>query len=96
MKLSDLNPQITGNSPDGVNQIIFDCPKCGKPYRILILAKFNQPHGPAGYWSWTFDVNATNGYDAITITPSINNPNHGRKKLCGWHGSIVNGEVINN
>ncbi len=79
MRFQDLNPKISEND------IIFDCPKCGKPYKIWIAAKFRTP-ASNGTWCWDHDG------ENVTITPSILFHLHGRKP-CGWHGSVTNGEV---
>lgn len=86
MKFSTLNPLISATD------IIFDCAKCGPPHRVWIAARYRQ--SPIqGTWSWTAPDDGSGGYDAITISPSIDNHSHGRKKQCGWHISVVNGEV---
>lgn len=86
MKFSSLNPKISGTD------ISFDCPKC-PGQRVWISALYRQPPDPTGRWSWTAPDDGSGGYDAITITPSINNHHHG-KIPCGWHGSIVNGDIV--
>lgn len=93
MKLADLNPSITGTT-GGLNELTFDCPKCGKPYRIRIVMRLNGPTGGErpGVWSWTFDENDI--AKGITVSPSIQNNDHGRKKSCGYHCSILNGEIV--
>lgn len=85
MDFSELNPKISGTD------ISFDCAKCGHPHRIWIAARYRQAPS-VGVWCWDAPVDSPNGYNAITITPSINNHHHGRKS-CGWHVTITNGEV---
>lgn len=80
MKFQELNPIISETD------ITFDCPKCGPPHRIWIAARFNK-HATDGTWFWTH-----NG-ESVTIVPSIYNQVHGRVP-CGWHGSIIEGEVV--
>lgn len=88
MKLSSLNPKMTGGC-DGTNEISFDCPVCGPPYRISIRARLNgDPAG--GIWRWT---RRGTDWDSITISPSISNSNHGKKKTCTCHITITNGKV---
>lgn len=88
MKFSTLNPVISATD------ITFDCVKCGPPYKVWISARYRQPP-QEGIWCWDApEPNSANfnGYDSITITPSIRNHHHG-KKLCGWHLSVNDGEV---
>lgn len=92
MRFADLNPSITQSPLTGYNCIVFDCPSCGKPYRISIQASFRAAAPPAqSIWCWDYDAAGL-----VTISPSINNavPGHGRKKRCSFHGSVVRGEVV--
>jgi hypothetical protein len=73
----------------GLHDIVFDCPKCGPPYQIGIKARFGGLSSNPGIWAWEHDAEYR-----LTITPSIDNQHHGRKKQCGWHGSITNGEIV--
>lgn len=82
------NLSITQAS-DGLHDIVFDCPKCGSPYKISIKARLGGPVSNPGIWAWTFDEQ-----NRLTVTPSIDNRHHGRKKDCSWHGSIVQGELL--
>lgn len=85
MKFSELHPKISETD------ITFDCLKCGPPHRVGISARHNGAIEP-GVWTWSCS-GSEQGYDGITISPSIQSITHGRKP-CGWHVSIVNGEVI--
>jgi Family of unknown function (DUF6527) len=94
MKFSELNPKITEVDwgTEMVNEIIFDCPKCGPPHRVSIHARFNQSPKD-GVWGWTATWGDGRVYDSVTITPSIRNHFHGHKP-CGFHCSITKGEVL--
>lgn len=82
---------MTGSfSNPGANEITFDCPKCGVPYKIAIFARMNGV-AKDGIWSWT---GVALDYSDFTVAPSIHNHTHGRKKDCGWHGWIQNGLVM--
>jgi hypothetical protein len=87
MRLKDLNFKMVGVAWDDgksmVNELTFDCPKCGTPYRVSIHARLGGPSCEKdGTWSWT--LGNPNDFESITVAPSIRNPNHGRKKACGW------------
>lgn len=86
MRLNDLHPVIGGSGE--FNELSFDCPLCGPPYRIWILMKLGGP-AKDGIWKWTFDADGN-----VSIDPSINNHNHGRKKTCNFHCTITKGEVL--
>ena len=90
MRLSAFNPQL------GARELTFDCPKCGKPYRVSVHISPSAPS--AGFWQISLPPQpmGEDGWDGVTISPSIINENHGRKKSCGWHGSIINGNIITN
>jgi Family of unknown function (DUF6527) len=93
VRFADLNPKITGSGIVGVNELSFDCPKCGKPFRVDIHCRLNGPADQAkAIWAWSGDFTKPS-YDSVSIQPSISNHHHGRKE-CGWHGSITNGEVL--
>lgn len=88
-RFSDLRPSITGTliPGAGTNEITFDCPKCGPPFRVYVRANFGGPADPAkAVWAWSVEDGE------ITLSPSIHNHHHGRQ-LCGWHGSITKGVV---
>jgi hypothetical protein len=85
MRLADLHPDLIGTS-GGLNQLTFDCPLCGPPHKIQLTMKLGGPPKD-GIFGWTHD--GTN----ITVEPSIHNHEHGRKKQCGYHCRIINGEV---
>lgn len=91
MKLSELNPRMTGNGP--LNQLVFDCPKCGPPYIISVHCHRADADDKRRIWKWSVP-DGQFGWDVFSLSPSINNRDHGRKKLCGCHLSIVNGEVV--
>lgn len=93
-RLVDLNPQMTGNATGsrGYNTLTFDCPRCGPPYVIGIAVHMPEYHKvPAQIPAWTLHING--GWERSTLEPSIDNPNHGRRKACGWHGHITDGQV---
>jgi hypothetical protein len=96
MKFSALNPQMTGTSDLGdgeaKNELTFDCPKCGPPYRISIHCHQGEPDAARALWKWAMPP-GVNDWDRITIDPSISNHHHGRKP-CGYHLSVINGEVV--
>jgi hypothetical protein len=86
MDLNQLNYKFVVTT-DGCHELSFDCPMCGPPYRVWLRCRHKGPPSP-GTWAWDFDG------PTITLTPSIRNNMHGRKKVCGWHGSITGGQVI--
>ncbi len=93
--LRDLNYKMTGAdwyAGTQVNELSFDCPKCGAPYRVSVYCRLNgPPEEGRGLWSWKLS-NPNDGW-SITLHASIRNPNHGRKKSCGWHGTVSGGIV---
>lgn len=97
MRPATLSPRLL-HSPTAslyTHQLAFDCPKCGRPYLITANLVIGAPPGIPGVWGLTLpDVPSGDGWDGVTVTPSIQTNTHGRKKLCGFHCSIVNGEVL--
>lgn len=81
-----LNYRFSGPPGD----FSFDCPSCGKPYRIWFRVHTDAPK--EGTWQIiTADSWAT--MEGLSITPSIHNHHHGRRKACNWHGTVTNGMV---
>ena len=93
MKLADFDPCWSPSMIAGVKQLRFMCPLCGPPYLISVLCRLNGPQEP-GIWACAPDIGTINWQHGLTLSPSIVNSNHGRKKTCGWHGSVINGELI--
>lgn len=97
-RLASLHPSLTQSvGADGyTHQLALDCPSCGSVYRLVICVVLNAPPpGRAGVWG--LQVPATpsgDGWDGVSMSPSFQNSNHGRKRLCHVHFSIVNGEVV--
>jgi hypothetical protein len=91
MRLADLHPVVTAAGKGDLNELTFDCPRCGPPYRICVYMRL---HGPAGNGVWAWEMGPPGQLENITVNPSIDNPNHGRKKVCGFHCTITNGDVI--
>lgn len=96
MKFSELHPEMTGMSgpEDGprYNQLTFDCPKCGPPFRIQIHCHQGEPDAKRALWHWHTSAGLY-GWDVMTISPSISNHHHGRRE-CGCHLSVTDGEVL--
>lgn len=89
VKLSTLNPQFWA-----IGQMAFDCPQCGVPHRIIINVHGGQPNDLTRTWNWNYGGGVMD-WESLTLQPSIRNAMHGRKKSCGWHGNVTNGEVTN-
>jgi hypothetical protein len=98
MKLSELNPIYRKNSDRDEYSLQFDCPVCGNPYRILIIVGLTMRESKeCRVWKVSHLPDGPDWVNTVTITPSINNTTagHGRKHpTCGFHGTIVNGEII--
>ena len=93
MRLATLNPKLTW-SDFGGHCLAFDCPKCGSPYRIEVHCVIGEPPGTSGWWGITLpDRPSGDGWNGVSVKPSIQNNNHGRKKECGFHCTITDGEV---
>lgn len=93
MKLASLNPECVSGPVvvgHGTATLSFNCPRCGPPHRILVLV---GEHVIADH-VWKMIVPTGNDLTSITVEPSINNHYHARMKPCGWHGTIINGEVL--
>lgn len=93
MRLADLNPScVAGPVVQGLGTatLSFDCPRCGPPNRIAILVGDTMQVDRV--WKMTMPTNGD--LTLITVGPSINNHYHARMVPCGWHGSIVNGEIL--
>lgn len=89
MRLSELHPQFVGAGGDreGVG-LIFDCP-CG--CRTLAYVGFRNPIDGGepfedGHPTWLREGDT---FDNLSLSPSIH-----RRRACGWHGWIRNGEVL--
>jgi hypothetical protein len=82
MRLSELDPSLTPEGPDGIQRLSFDCPcRCGYPAGIRI-----GPTQTNAVWSFTGEFPET-----LSALPSIQVHPHGECK--GWHGYLVNGEL---
>lgn len=79
----------------GVWQLTFTCPKCGPGNEISVYMHAHPADEARRLWRFepvtAFD--SAGWIDTLTVTPSIGEPPHGRKR-CTWHGSIAKGEVI--
>lgn len=98
MRLSTLNPKLRW-SPTGngyTHQLEFDCPKCGPPHRILVCCSATvAPGAVPGVWKLSYpETPSGDGWDGVTLEPSIGNRDHGKNKQCGYHCSIISGEVL--
>lgn len=92
MTLSELNFRCVGGlvvEGRGTSTLTFDCPKCGPPNQVSILVS-DRVIAP---YVWKMIINHED-YERITVEPSISNHYHAKMKPCGWHGSIINGEVV--
>lgn len=97
-RLASLHPMLTQSTlaRGYTHELAIDCPSCGPPYRLIIQVALNAPPpGPAGIWGLRVpSVPSGDGWDGVTMTPSFQNANHGRKKTCAVHFSIIDGEVV--
>lgn len=96
MRLSQFNPALLW-CPDGRGysyQLAFDCPTCGPPHRIMICCRTTGEPTP-GIWHITIPAEPTgDGWNGLTVRPSIQNHDHGHKKTCAHHCSVVAGELL--
>lgn len=93
MRLAELNPTCVSGpmvNGHGTATLSFDCPRCGAPHRIAILVG-NVIQADT---IWKMNVPSGGDLTLVTVQPSINNHYHAKMKPCGWHGSIINGEVL--
>lgn len=93
MRLTQLNPKcVAGPTVEGhgTATLSFDCPRCGPPHQVSVLVGETN----VTEYVWKMTVPTEGDYSNITIEPSINNHYHARMKPCGWHGTIINGEVV--
>lgn len=108
MRLVNLHPEWravvrdfipeTGGIDTGDCELMFDCPLHGSPYRVCIKVGPNSPDPTIPMWQWNCSPDGALWPDKLTIRPSIQMPHamgHGHRKDCGWHGSVVNGEIVN-
>jgi hypothetical protein len=62
---------------------------------VLVNCKLGGVSPGAGIWCLTLpELPSGDGWNGVTLMPSIRNGHHGRKKRCGYHCSIVNGDVL--
>ncbi len=100
MKLAELRPEFRRYADDAsLYEIAFDCPVCGAPWRCMIRARLGGPPGPEGTWAWAAAPFSNVppvplDWGTVTITPSVRNRHHGRKRLCSAHFNVVAGEVV--
>lgn len=95
MRLAELNPSLhwSPHARGYTHQLQFDCQKCGPPHKILVCCAMAEP--TPGVWKLTLPETVSgDGWNGVTLTPSINSATHGRKKVCGQHCSIIDGEVL--
>jgi len=98
VRLAALHPLLHW-APGGngyTHQLQIDCPKCGPRYRLILNCSESVAPGTApGIWRITLPgAPGGDGWDGVTLAPSVNNSNHGPRKACGQHFSIINGEVV--
>ena len=110
IRFSDLQPEARryyrdreqtadrGGFPTNEYDLSFVCPVCGIPYIIIIRIGPEIKKSPTNCWRYNIEPYSTPDWiGKFTIQPSINNTKagHGRKHPnCGFHGSIVKGEII--
>lgn len=98
MRFSSLNPQMTGTG-GGLNELVFDCPKCGAIHRVILRCRMGGPPQAPGIWAWRCGDDYWNSF---TLEPSVQDPVTGRDrvtkqvKTCGAHFSVRDGEVVLN
>lgn len=93
MELAELSPSCVSGpvvNGHGTATLSFNCPRCGPPHRIAILVGDTVQANRV----WKMSVPRNGNLTLVTVEPSINNHYHARMKPCGWHGSIINGEVL--
>jgi hypothetical protein len=96
MVYRDFTPE-NGGVPTNQYQLMFDCPICGPPYSVSIYVGLEPPSDSPRRWHVDSLPVDGNWVKTLTVSPSIDNTKagHGRKHpVCGFHGSIVNGEII--
>lgn len=104
MRLIDLHPEFQACSVEDTSlyRLSFDCPVCGRPWRITIKARLDGSAGPEGVWGWTAapfsNIPAVPlDWNTVSVTPSIRQRRysaHGRKRECSAHFNIAGGEVL--
>jgi hypothetical protein len=96
MRLAQLNPTLhwSPGAKEHTHQLEFDCPRCGPPFRIMVNCSTEKMRAEGGVWKITI-AEPTDGdyWGCVSLTPSIHNHNHGRKKPCGFHCVITDGEL---
>ena len=95
MKLNDLNPLLGSyRSSDQSWELGLDCPKCGRRFSIRVSS---WPHPIHPMWQIIGMDHSREGWDAISIFPSINNHPRGRNwPQCDAHFTITDGQVLTN
>ncbi len=95
-KIADYNPRFSQavGAPLVLN---FTCPSCGDPYLISVPVDWEgvSTMNNAAHWKVTGcgpDPKEFS-WNKISVSPSINNHHHGRKKTCSFHATITNGEI---
>src|SRR5213593_2888298 len=95
-RLASLNPHLTMSQLTGEHELMFDCPVCGLPYQIYLRCRINGP-ATTGVWAIALPERASgDGWARVSLSPSIKNTHHGRKKRCTAHITITDGDVILN
>lgn len=84
-----------GGTPTDDYELMFACPCCGPPCRIIIkVGATTDPAQPR--WAVHPLPDGPGWPTRVTITPSIDytKAGHGRKRAaCTFHGNIIDGEV---
>jgi len=97
MRLAAFNPSLVWCAPSGSGlyewQLSFDCPLCGPWYKIILCCSRVKPSSEGVWWISIPEVASGDGWNGITLTPSVNNSNHGRKKVCGYHFFLIDGDL---
>ena len=110
LRLSSLKPEGSryyrdrektadlGGFPTNEYDLSFVCPACGFPFVIGIRVGPEVKDKPVRCWRYNIEPYSTSDWmERFTLQPSIDNTKagHGRKHPnCGFHGSIVNGEIV--
>ncbi len=86
-QFNKLNPLL--NHSEIGHQLVFNCPHCKELVSIYVAVNGSPSENPR-VWGLT---NFQNGWDNVTITPSIGNHPVGRK-TSNCHFSVINGKII--
>jgi hypothetical protein len=64
MRLADLHPVVTAAGKGDLNELTFDCPRCGPPYRICVYMRL---HGPAGNGVWAWEMGPPGQLEGVRV-----------------------------